>query len=189
MRAQSGTRWLEDETDCQIYAASRKVTRVAPCTSPLRRAAFQTFTDRRESCKSVRLLSPSPPVRSQIIPPLKIQREESRQVWVVNSSRGAAYKIRLRARVKQPWLCEWQNYALIMSTIKESTLGRSFSSRLDFFFFLIPFRPHSDGSGPHLVCYIRHDLSQSSQTERNRLSLKELLRFLWIKKKKRNEHN
>lgn len=34
------------------------------------------------------------------------------------------YKIRLRARVKQPWLRKWQNYALIVSATKESTLAR-----------------------------------------------------------------
>lgn len=110
--------------DCKVYVLCYKVCGTITPTSytTLLQPNCILNIHRQGSCKSVRLLGdrgPSPPVHSQIIPLLKIQRQESRQVSVVNSNLGRPYKIRLHTCVKQPWLCKCQNYALIMSAIKE----------------------------------------------------------------------
>lgn len=119
------TSGAEYAIDCKVYVLCYKVCGTITPTSytTLLQPNCILNIHRQGSCKSVRLLGdggPSPPVHSQIIPPLKIQRQESRQVSVVNSNLGRPYQIRLHTCVKQPWLCECQNYALIMSAIKES---------------------------------------------------------------------
>lgn len=185
MCAHCGTYWPEDGADCQTCVLSWKVARVTPGTLPLGKMPFNIHRQERELqiCELTRpestcWLSDHPSTKNtkggiQTSLSRKQQprgrRTEYDSVLVLSNRDCASGRIML-------WLCQPLKNRLQLIFQLEILLS-----------YLVLSARHSElGSGKHLVCDIRGDLLQCSQTEKNGLSLSELLRFLWIKKTKKS---